>query len=243
MVITGASHGIGAAVALDAAKDGFSICLNYKGEDTRVKKIAQMINDGGGKAVCVSADIADPSEVEKLFEASAQELGPVSALVNNASRYGARASIDSQDIRDIQDTISVTLLGAIFCMRAAIKQMSFSWGGEGGAIVNISSNVVNTGGYNLAPYVAAKGGIEAVTRALAQEVGKDGIRINTVSPGAIDTEATARAGSAWRSRQELQVPLGRIGTPNEVANAILWLLSDDASYITGAIVPITGGRL
>jgi NAD(P)-dependent dehydrogenase (short-subunit alcohol dehydrogenase family) len=242
LIITGASHGIGAATAHLAAQRGFAVCLNYHEVPARAESVARDINSAGGSAIAAKADVTRQEDVKSLFDQAEKALGPVFGLVNNASRYGTRGNLDALDPGDIERTIAVTLTATILCAREAMMRMAQSRGGSGGAIVNLSSNAVGTGGFGLAPYVAAKGGIEALTRALAREAGSEGIRINAVSPGAIDTEATAAAGPDWRARQEKATPLGRLGTPEEVASTILWLLSDEASYVNGAVLPINGGR-
>ena len=242
LIITGASHGIGAATARLAARRGYAVCINYHGAPARAEVLTSEIQSAGGHALAVKADVSEAGDVSALFDAAENAFGPICGLVNNASRYSARAPLGELDASDIERTIAVALLGTILCARAAVARMSTSRGGSGGAIVNLSSNAVNTGGFLLSPYVAAKGGIEAFTRALAQESGGEAIRVNAVSPGAIDTEATSSAGPKWRERQKNATPLGRIGTAEDVALAILWLLSEEAAHITGAVLPITGGR-
>lgn len=243
LIITGASHGIGAATARLAARHGFAVCLNYHDDPARADAVANDIIAAGGSAITARADVTRQEDVKSLFDQAEKALGPVLGLVNNASRYGTRGNLDTLDPGDIERSIAVTLTATILCAREAMMRMARSRGGEGGSIVNLSSNAVSTGGFGLAPYVAAKGGVEALTRSLAREAGPEGIRVNAVSPGAIDTEATAAAGPAWRARQEKATPLGRLGAPEEVASAILWLLSDKASYVSGTVLPINGGRL
>jgi NAD(P)-dependent dehydrogenase (short-subunit alcohol dehydrogenase family) len=242
LIITGASQGIGAATARLAAGAGYAVCVNYHGSPDRADALANAISAGGGRACAVKADISDVMQIDELFNTAEEAFGPVAGLVNNASRYSTRDSLAELTAEDIERTIAVTLVGTMLCTRAAISRMATSRGGAGGSVVNLSSNAVNTGGFRLSPYVTAKGGIEAFTKALAQEAGSDGIRVNAVSPGAIATETTAAAGPEWVERQEKATPLGKIGTAEDVAKAILWLLSDDAAHITGAILPITGGR-
>lgn len=241
-IVTGAARGIGAAIALAAGRCGYSVCINYREADDAAGAVQRSIESSGGRAIACRADISRADDVARLFETVDRLLGPVAALVNNAGVSGGRhpiADIDSEAFRFVVD---VNLLGSFLCIKEAAMRMATSRGGHGGSIVNLSSTAVRTGGMRLAPYVAAKAGVEGLTRALAKELGSDGIRINAVAPGLIATNQHPLDDPAWQSRAASTVPLGRIGTGEEVAEAVLWLLSDAAAYVTGTVLEVAGGR-
>ncbi|MDB5410640.1 MAG: glucose-dehydrogenase [Rhodospirillales bacterium] len=204
--------------------------------------IVEAIERGGGRAMAQQADVSQESEVLKLFAAIDRQLGSVTALVNNAGIPGVRRPIGEIDASDLHRVLDVNLVGTFLCTKGAVQRMATSRGGGGGAIVNLSSTVTRTGGYRLSPYVAAKAGIEGLTKALSRELAPDGIRINALSPGIITTDQQPLGDAEWSARAVANIPLGRLGTPEEIANAALWLLSDEASYITGTVLEAAGGR-
>jgi NAD(P)-dependent dehydrogenase (short-subunit alcohol dehydrogenase family) len=243
-VITGGSRGIGAATAKLAARRGYAVCINFLKREDRAREVADEIRAGGGRAVIVQADTASEDDVLRLFAAVDRELGPVTALVNNAGITGKAGRLDAYDAAAIRRILDVNVTGAFLCAREAVKRMSTKQGGKGGAIVNLSSVAATLGGANQwTAYAAAKGAINTFTVGLAREVAGEGIRVNAISPGLVATEIHAEAGLGDRLQKMLpMIPMGRIGTPEECAEAILWLLSGEAAYMTGAILPLSGGR-
>ena len=236
-IVTGGGRGIGAAIARLAGRRGYAVCVNYVKDDAAAGEVVAAIEAAGGRALAVRADVSREDEVAALF-AAADALGPLTALVNNAGTPGVRAGVADLAPDAMRRAIDVNLMGVFLCTRAAVLRMARSRGGSGGGIVTVSSVATRTGGQNLSAYVAAKAGVEAMTRALGVELASDGIRINAVSPGFI---ATSQLDMANREATEARIPARRIGTPKEVAEAALWLLSEEASYVTGAILPVTGG--
>lgn len=237
-IVTGASRGIGAATARLAAQKGYAVAVNYLRNEAAAAEVVRSIEAAGGRAAAIQADVGVAADVERLFEATQARLGVPAALVNNAANAGRRLPIVAVDADTVQRVLAVTLAGPILCIAEAARRMSSSRGGRGGVIVNVSSQAAHTGGHHLTPYVAAKAGLEAITAGLARELGPEGIRVNAVSPGLIATESTP---------QELQericeVPLGRLGTVDDVAEAIVWLMSPAAAYVAGAVISVTGGR-
>jgi NAD(P)-dependent dehydrogenase (short-subunit alcohol dehydrogenase family) len=243
-IITGSSRGIGAATAKLAAKRGYAVCVNYLKNEERAAAVLAEIHADGGKAIMVRADTAIEDEVIKLFERVDRELGPVTALVNNAGITGRAGRLESFDARAIRNVLEVNVAGAIYCAQQAVKRMSTKNGGAGGAIVNVSSLAATLGGANQwIPYAAAKGAINSFTVGLAKEVAAEGIRVNAISPGLINTEIHAEAGIGDRLQKVIPlVPMGRLGTAEECAEAILWLLSGEAAYMIGSILTLSGGR-
>jgi NAD(P)-dependent dehydrogenase (short-subunit alcohol dehydrogenase family) len=243
-LITGSGRGIGAATAKLAAARGYSVCINYLNREERAREVACEIRAGGGRAILVQADTADETDVLRMFETVDRELGPVTALVNNAGITGSAGPLGSFDAATIRRILDVNVVGAMLCAREAAKRMSTHNGGRGGAIVNLSSIAAVIGGANSwIPYAAAKGAVNSLTIGLSRELGPHGIRVNAIMPGLIDTEIHAEAGVGDRLQQLLpSVPVGRIGTAEECAEAILWLMSNEAAYLTGALIPISGGR-
>ncbi len=244
IIITGSGRGIGAATALLAAQKGYAVCVNYTNRPERAEQIVVAIRDRGGKAIAVQADVSNEEAVKALFDAATDQLGALVALVNNAGitgRLGRFVDLETPSLRRLLD---VNILGTMLCSREAVRRMSTTFGGKGGAIVNISSRAIQYGGPNeYVHYAASKAAIETFTLGLAREVASEGIRINCVSPGLIATEIHAEAGDAERvQRYAHQIPMQRAGEPEEVAAAILWLLSDEASYCTGTIMAVGGGR-
>lgn len=241
-IITGAARGIGAATALAAGRAGYSVCINYVASAARAEQVRLAVEQTGAKAMTCCADVSREAEVDRMFEAVDRAFGPITALVNNAGTASERHAFVDTESEQLRRVVEVHLLGTSYCTKAAIARMAKSRGGRGGAIVNLSSSAARTGGLRIAPYVAAKAGVEGLTRALAPELADEGIRINAVAPGIIATDQQPLDDATWRERASAAIPLGRLGTPDEVARAILWLLSDEAAYVTGAVISVAGGR-
>ena len=243
-LITGSGRGIGAATAKLAAKRGYAVCVNYLKNEQRADEVVAEIRKGGGKAIMVQADTANEDEVIRMFERVDLELGPITALVNNAGITGRAGRLESFDAAAIRRVLDVNVTGAIFCSQQAVKRMSTKHGGKGGAIVNVSSLAATLGGASQwIPYAAAKGAINSLTTGLAREVAAEGIRVNAISPGLIETEIHAEAGVGDRLQKVIpMVPMQRIGTAEECAEAILWLMSNEAAYMIGTTLTLSGGR-
>ncbi|MCX7143549.1 MAG: SDR family oxidoreductase [Proteobacteria bacterium] len=243
-LITGSGRGIGAATAKLAAKRGYAVCVNYLKNEQRADEVVAGIRAGGGKAIMVQADTANEDEVIRMFERVDLELGPITALVNNAGITGRAGRLESFDAAAIRRVLDVNVTGAIFCSQQAVKRMSTKHGGKGGAIVNVSSLAATLGGASQwIPYAAAKGAINSLTTGLAREVAAEGIRVNAISPGLIETEIHAEAGVGDRLQKVIpMVPMQRIGTAEECAEAILWLMSNEAAYMIGTTLTLSGGR-
>lgn len=244
LIVTGASRGIGAAVARRAARDGWAVAVTYTREAAGAEQVARDIMDAGGHALAMHADVAMEAEVVTLFETVANRLGPLGGLVNNAGITGPYCRLADLRADDLRHVLDVNVTGAFLCAREAVRHLSTRRGGAGGAIVNISSAAARLGGADeWVHYAASKGAIDSLTIGLAQEVAREGIRVNGVAPGLIETGIHAAAGAPDRlKRLAPRVPLGRAGTPEEVADAVVWLLSSAASYITGATLAVGGGR-
>ncbi len=244
MIITGASRGIGAATARLAGQNGYSVCVNYVSNREQAEQVVKDIEACGAKALAVQANIADETDVECLFQNCDQELGTLEVLVNNAGILESQMRVEEMDASRIERVLSANVTGAFLCAREAIKRMSTKHGGKGGAIVNVSSMAAKRGGANeYVDYAASKGAIESMTIGLAQEVAKEGIRVNAVRPGVIYTDIHASGGEPGRvDRVGPLTPMGRGGKPEEVAQAILWLSSGKASYSTGTFIDVSGGR-
>jgi NAD(P)-dependent dehydrogenase (short-subunit alcohol dehydrogenase family) len=240
-VVTGAAGIIGSAVSRCAAQRNYAVCVHYHSHGAEAEKIAAQIQRDGGHAIAVQADITQEDQVVALFRHVDNAFGRVTGLVNNAAAVERRPFLDV-DAALLRRLLDVNLTGGFLCAREAAARMAISRGGPGGSIVNISSAATRTGGDQLSSYVMTKGGIESLTVALSKELGRDGIRVNTISPGIIGTEQTPIEESEKLSRAKASVPLGRLGTPDEVAQAIVWLLSDESSYVNGANIPVAGGR-
>jgi NAD(P)-dependent dehydrogenase (short-subunit alcohol dehydrogenase family) len=240
VVITGAGRGIGAATALAAADAGHAVGVNYLGDAPAAAAVVERIRADGGRAVAVQADIAVPAEVARLFDEVTGALGPVTALVNNAGTTGRITRFVDLDLATLRRVIDVNLVGCMLCSQEALRR----WApGSGGAIVNVSSIAALTGSPGeYVHYAATKAAVEAFTRGLAREVAKDGIRVNAVAPGTVQTGIHAQGGDPERpARVAPRIPLGRVAHPEEIAAAILWLLSDAASYATGSVLTVAGG--
>ncbi|MET7397741.1 SDR family oxidoreductase [Dactylosporangium sp. NPDC005572] len=237
-IVTGGSRGIGAAACLRLARDGHRVAVGYQRAAAAAEDIAAAIRDGGGRAVAVQADTAVEDDVVRLFDAAAAELGPVTGLVNNAgviSPLGRLADLRAEDLRRVMD---VNVVGAFLCARQAARVLT-----DGGAIVNVSSGSATLGSpHDYIHYAASKAALDVLTIGLAKELAAEGIRVNGVAPGFIDTDIHLSSGDPDRAEHVVgRIPMGRLGTPDEIAEAIAWLLSDAASYATGTTVRVTGG--
>jgi NAD(P)-dependent dehydrogenase (short-subunit alcohol dehydrogenase family) len=244
VLITGSSRGIGAASALLAAKRGWTVCVNYVTQADRAEQVVAAIRAGGGKAIAVQADTAKGADVKRLFEAVDKDLGRLTALVNNAGVTGRAGRLETFDAATMRRVLEVNVIGTLLCTQEAVKRMSTKQGGQGGAIVNVSSVAAQLGGANQwIPYGAAKGAVNSITTGASKEFAPEGIRVNAIMPGLIDTEIHVEAGVGDRLQKVIpQVPMGRIGTAQECAEAIVWLMSGEAAYMTGANLLISGGR-
>jgi NAD(P)-dependent dehydrogenase (short-subunit alcohol dehydrogenase family) len=244
LIVTGASRGIGAATAHLAAARGFRVCVNYLRQQRAAEDVVAAIRQKGGTAVAIQADVSSESEVVRLFDSAVSQLGPLTALVNNAGIVERQSRLDAIDAARLHRVFATNVVGSFLCAREAVRRMSTKYGGQGGSIVNISSGASRLGSPNeYIDYAASKGAIDTLTLGLAKEVAEEKIRVNAVRPGFIYTEIHAQGGEPNRvDRVKSQVPMQRGGQPAEVANAVLWLLSDEASYVTGAILDVTGGR-
>ncbi len=243
LLVTGASRGIGAATALAGAKAGYRVAVHYGVHGDEAEAVCSGIRAAGGTAVALQADMGHEAEIVRLFQAVDAALGPVTALVNNAGGIFGVQAIGDTDAGLVERTLAVNLAGPIFCCREAVRRMSTARGGTGGAIVNISSMAAVLGGLpHEVTYAASKGGVDSLTVGLAREVATQGIRVNAIRPGVIDTPIHEWHGDGFATRFAVNLPMQRAGTAMEVAHAAIWLLSDAASYITGSILNVSGGR-
>lgn len=244
IIVTGGGRGIGAATAKLAAARGYAVCVNYLHDRTAAEEAVRLITDGNGQAIAIRADVSSEADVLSLFLQVDSRLGRVSALVNNAATLERHSRLDSMDISRMERIFAVNVIGSMVCAREAVKRMSTRHGGHGGAIVNVSSGAAKYGSPGeYVDYAASKGAIETFTVGLAREIAEEGIRVNAVRPGFIYTGLHAKGGEPERvERVKTSVPMQRGGQPEEVASAILWLLSKEASYVTGTIIDVSGGR-
>jgi NAD(P)-dependent dehydrogenase (short-subunit alcohol dehydrogenase family) len=243
LIITGASRGIGAAVARLAAKQ-YSIVVNYLRDGAAAAEVVREITSAGGRAVAIQGDVGIEEDALRLFAQAEKQVGPVRALVNNAGITGGFSRVENITSETLERVFAANVTGTILCSREAVRRMSPRNGGHGGAIVNVSSQAANIGGAGeWVHYAASKGAVDSFTIGLAREVATEGIRVNAVSPGLISTELHAAAGAPDRvERMTPTIPMKRAGTAEEVAEGIVWLLSPAAAYVTGVILPISGGR-
>jgi NAD(P)-dependent dehydrogenase (short-subunit alcohol dehydrogenase family) len=244
VIVTGGGRGIGAATAIALGAAGYNVAVNFVANESAAQRVVEQLAAVGSKAVAIRGDVSCESDVLRLFEAAERALGPVRALVNNAGITGGFARVDSVNSAVLTQVLAVNVAGAILCAREAVKRMSTRRGGRGGAIVNISSLIARTGGAGeWVHYAASKGAVNTFTTGLAREVAAEGIRVNAVAPGLIDTELHAANGAPDRlARMSPSIPMQRPGTAEEAAAGVVWLLSDAASYVNGAILEIGGGR-
>jgi NAD(P)-dependent dehydrogenase (short-subunit alcohol dehydrogenase family) len=239
-IVTGASRGIGAAIAKRLASDGYSVIVNYATDADGAESVVSAIAGAGGKAMAVKADVASEADVAAMFDRVGKQIGPVTALVNNAGGGGEQARIDEQHSDVLARLMEVNVLGPMLCAKHAVRVMSTARGGKGGSIVTIASIAAKApaGAPGLVPYEATKGAMVTFARGLSNEVASEGIRSNSVSPGVIDTDLTPQA---LRESLGGQAPLGRIGQPDEIAATVSWLVSPEASFVTGTDITVSGG--
>jgi len=240
ILVTGGSRGIGAAICRKLAHAGWSVAVNYSTNPDKAEAVAEEIRMAGGEAMAVRGDIGDPAQIPEMFEKAVFELGPLAGLVNNAGIVGDHRRMDEREPEELRRLFDVNVLGTMLCAREAIRHLSTRHGGAGGSIVNVSSVAARLGGLEgMVPYATTKGAVEAFTRGLANEVGREGIRVNTVAPGLTETDMMPTAAHEIAAAA---VPMGRVGQAAEVAEAVLWLVSPAASYVTGTLLTVSGGR-
>ena len=244
LIITGGSRGIGAATALLAAREGYAVAVNYTANSLAADEVVRQIRSSGGTALTVQADVAVEADVLAMFKKVDAKLGRLTALVNNAGVVDVTSRVESMSLERLQRIFAINVFGSFMCAREAVKRMSTRYGGDGGSIVNVSSAAARLGAPGqYVDYAAAKGAIDTFTVGLAKEAAAEGIRVNAVRPGIIETEIHASGGLPNRVRDLApQVPMQRAGTAAEVAEAILWLISEKSAYATGSIIDVAGGR-
>lgn len=244
VLVTGGSRGIGAASAILAAEAGYDVALSYRSDSTAAERVIGRIETLGRRAIAIQADVGWAEEIKSLFESVTSEFGRLDALINNAGIIEPVSRLDEMEASRIERVLRVNVVGAMLCAREAVRSMSTRHGGRGGAIVNVSSAAARIGAPNeFIDYAASKGAMDAMTLGLSKEVAEEGIRVNAVRPGLITTEIHASAGAPDRVERLVGgVPLKRAGSAEEVAEAIVWLMSDNASYVNGVLLDVTGGR-
>ena len=244
LLITGGGRGIGAATALLAAQRGFAVAVNYASNSLAADEVVRTIRAGGGTAIAVQADVGDEAQVLAMFEKVDAKLGRLTALVNNAGVVDMKARVDEMSVARLDRMVRINVIGSFVCAREAVRRMSTKHGGNGGSIVNVSSAASRLGSPGqYVDYAASKGAIDTFTLGLAKEVADEGIRVNAVRPGLIETDIHASGGMPERAAMLAPtVPMKRTGTAEEIAGAIVWLLSPEASYTTAALLDVTGGR-
>jgi NAD(P)-dependent dehydrogenase (short-subunit alcohol dehydrogenase family) len=244
LIVTGASRGIGAAIATLAGERGYAVAVNFATGEDEARRVVDEIVTAGGRATAIQADVSCEQDIVRMFEKAERDLGPIKGLVNNAAITGGFARVEEVTSAAIANVFAVNVSGTILCSREAVRRMSTRRGGTGGAIVNISSRAAHTGSPGeWVHYAASKGAVHSFTIGLAREVATEGIRVNAVAPGLVDTGLHAANGEPDRLQRLMpSIPMQRAGTPREIAEGVLWLLSPAASYTTGAILPIGGGR-
>jgi NAD(P)-dependent dehydrogenase (short-subunit alcohol dehydrogenase family) len=244
VLITGGSRGIGAAAARLAAAAGWDVAVNYTRDEAAAREVAEYVRNAGRRAIAVRADVADEAAVRAMFERVDAELGGLRALVNSAGIVAMKSRFDAMDTARWRRMFDVNVIGTMLCTREAVRRLSTRYGGAGGAIVNLSSAAAVLGSPDMyIDYAASKGAIETLTLGLGRELATEAVRVNAVRPGIIDTDIHAASGDAGRARQAAsQIPMQRPGTAEEVAHAVLWLMSPQASYVTASVIAVTGGR-
>ncbi len=240
ILVTGGSRGIGIAICRRLARDGWAVGINYARSAAAAEALADEIRSAGGRAHALGADAETALRFSVQNDDAERALGPLAGLVNNAGILGAKARIDAQPVADLRRVLDVNVLGSVLCAGAAVRRLSTAHGGPGGVIVNLSSVAARTGGVpGLAAYAATKGAIESFTRGLAAEVGREGVRVVALAPGVIETDMTD---DAIRDVARRTAPMGRTGKPEDIADAVAWLMSDGAGYVTGTVLTVSGGR-
>ena len=245
IIVTGGARGIGAATCLRLAAAGYAIGVNYASDEKAAEATVAAIANVGGWAKAFRADVGDPDAVSKMFADAVAALGPLAGLVNNAGVSGPLARVEAQDAAQLARIFQANVIGTILCAKEAVLRLSTKHGGAGGSIVNLSSIAARTGGLpGLAPYAASKGAVESFTRGLAAEVGSEGIRVNAVAPGMVETDMSAPllAPPGTKDRIASMTPVGRIGAPDDIAEAVAWLISPASAYVTGSVMTVSGGR-
>ena len=244
LLITGGASGIGAETARRAASRGYNVAINYRSRDAQARKLVADIEAKGAKAIALPADMASEADIVKMFEETTKQLGPITHLLNSAGISSGRSRVEAYDSANLTKLFAVNVTGLMLCCREAAKRMSTRNGGKGGAIVNVSSMAATLGGRpGSSAYAASKGAVDAFTKAFAREVASEGIRVNSLRPGMVMTEMTENRlkEPEFLAGIKKSIPMGRVGEAREIAEAVLWLLSDESSFITGAMLDAAGG--